>query len=278
MDRMETRRRSLPRGWYPDDAAGVSREIEEFISASGAQTADSVSGVAPHAGWAFSGRSAARAFARLDGGAETVVVVGGHLREGDSIVAADEDFYEAPQGSLRVDHELLERVRGVVEMHPDRRGDNTVEVQLPFVAHFFPRAEVIGLRAPPTEESYELGRCIAVAAEDLRRRVVVLGSTDLTHYGPNYGFSPAGNGEAAVDWVHSNDARLIDALLKIDVELSVLRARTDRSACSIGGALAAMGFASARGVKEGTLLEYLTSRDVHRDASFVGYAAIVYSE
>jgi AmmeMemoRadiSam system protein B len=175
-----------------------------------------------------------------------------------------------------VDLALLERLKGGLTMYPDRVRDNTVEVQLPLVAHFFPRARVVGMRAAPDAGSHELGVLLAEAADSLGRRLVVLGSTDLTHYGPNYGFSPAGTGEAAVSWARENDQRMIDALVGMDVDGAVTLAREQRSACSVGGALVAMGFARGRGVSKGVLLEYRTSRDVHVDSSFVGYAAIAY--
>ena len=87
-----------------------------------------------------------------------------------------------------------------------------------------------------------------------------------------------GGGEAAERWVReTNDARIIEALVAMEPDAAVARAATERSACSVGGALAAMGYAAWRGVTKGTLARYRTSRDVHRDPSFVGYAGIVYS-
>ncbi len=236
-----------------------------------------VAGVAPHAGWQFSGSVAAKVFARLDPNAATVVIVGGHLHSGDAVVAADEDCYETPQGNRDADTELLARLGQEVALQPDLVADNTVEVQLGLAAHFFPGSRVLGMRAPPSEGSYELGGLLYRAALELDRTVVIVGSTDLTHYGPNYGFSPAGEGRRAVEWVrNTNDARMIEALVGMDPSLAVNRAQEERSACSVGGALVAMGFAAARGIQRGRVIDYLTSYDVRPDASFVGYAGIVY--
>ena len=84
---------------------------------------------------------------------------------------------------------------------------------------------------------------------------------------------------ATLAWVREvNDRRFIDAVLAMDVEAVIERALGERSACSAGGALAAMGFARERGVSRGELLRYCTSRDVHPAESFVGYAGIVFSK
>jgi AmmeMemoRadiSam system protein B len=116
------------------------------------------------------------------------------------------------------------------------------------------------------------------AASRLGRRVAVVGSTDLTHYGNNYDFSPMGGGEKALHWVKEvNDRRFIDCLLSMDAAEALERAIKERSACSVGGALAAMGFARAGGIAAGKLVDYRTSSDIVPADSFVGYAGVLYA-
>jgi AmmeMemoRadiSam system protein B len=105
-----------------------------------------------------------------------------------------------------------------------------------------------------------------------------VGSTDLTHYGRNYGFLPAGTGEKALRWVREdNDSRIIAELLSMDAESALQLALRDRSACSAGGAVAALAFAKEKGVTKGRLVRYQTSHDVQPSESFVGYVGIIYS-
>jgi AmmeMemoRadiSam system protein B len=88
---------------------------------------------------------------------------------------------------------------------------------------------------------------------------------------------PAGSGERAARWVEEvNDRRFIESLLAMDPAKAADLARREHSACTVGGAIAAMGFAAAMGVTQGVLLEYCTSRQVHPSDSFVGYAAVLY--
>lgn len=272
---MGIRRRGLPAGWYPTTAEAVRRQIAAFSVEATVSAAPA--GVAPHAGWSFSGAIAAAVFAALDREAQTVVVVGGHLGPRDRAVVAREDAYETPLGEIVADLELLRALESQVHLESDESADNTVEVQLPLLRAFYPEARALALRAPPWAESFLLGRHIAEAAAELGRRVVVVGSTDLTHYGPNYGFLPHGTGRRALQWVRDeNDARIIRAMTALDAPAVLAAAADSRSACSAGGALTAMGFAAARGASGGVLLRYATSHDVHPDDSFVGYAGVVF--
>src|SRR4030042_323617 len=68
---------------------------------------------------------------------------------------------------------------------------------------------------PPAPGSLRIGERAVEISRDLGRKTFVLGSTDLTHYGYNYGYAPKGVGKAAVDWVKKeNDKRLVDLILR----------------------------------------------------------------
>jgi AmmeMemoRadiSam system protein B len=271
------RPRGLPPGWYPSGKAEIVRRIEEFLKASPEPSLPARAAVAPHAGWEFSGRVACRALRCLPADTETVVVVGGHLGPEEGVLAAFEQGYETPLGPLEADLALLDALRARLQVREDRYPDNTVEIQLPFIRHFLPKARALALRASPSQDALRLGEALAACARETGRQAAVVGSTDLTHYGPNYGFTPQGSGAAALKWVREvNDRRLVEALLGLRLEQALELARRERSACSVGGAVAAARFARELGCAEGRLLEYATSHDVHPSSSFVGYAAIIY--
>ena len=274
---MRVRKRFLPSGWYPDSPERTLAAIEEMMRLFLQSDSRGIAGVVPHAGWEFSGRLALEVFSCLSRSIDTIVIIGGHLGPADGILCAAEDQYETPLGPVTADLELRERLVAALPVRDDRVADNTVEVNLPFVRHLFPRARVLGMRAAPSPDARRLGEALARAADELGRELAVVGSTDLTHYGASYGFQPAGEGARALAWVRDvNDRRLIDALVTMDFDGALQRAARERSACSVGGALAAMTFARFRGVAGGTLLRYSTSWDVHPAESFVGYAAVLF--
>jgi MEMO1 family protein len=291
---MAIRRRALPRGWYPDEPEGLRSLVESWVKGSASLSRGALAAVAPHAGWTFSGRIAARAIASTipiassepsTGGPQsrssplTVVVFGGHLPSGARPLAAPESSFETPLGALDADLELLDALKkpGILGrgLGADLELDNTVEVLLPLVAAIRPGARILWLRSPNDPSSLELGAALRGAALTVGREIACIGSTDLTHYGPNYGFSPRGGGRAAEAWVREvNDRRFIEALLAIDGREAIARGEAERSACSAGAAAAALAYAQAAGGVRAELLEYATSLDVRRDESFVGYAAL----
>jgi len=274
---MSVRPRTLPAGWYPETETQVRRQIESFLQNAGGAGGTACAGVAPHAGWEFSGRLACRVLRCLEPETQTVAVVGGHLHAGDGVLAAFEDGYETPLGTVSADLELLACLRERLRIAEDRWQDNTIEVQLPFVRHLAPRARALGLRVAPSGEALALGEALAACAAQLGRKLAVIGSTDLTHYGPNYGFTPQGTGQAALTWVQEhNDRRLLDSLLALQHERTLELARREHSACSAGAAVAAARFAQLHGSKRGHLLEYATSHDRYPGSSFVGYAAVIF--
>lgn len=271
---------ALPYGWYPRDLETIRRTLETWtggLAPIGARAA-----VCPHAGWTFSGRLAAMAIASLEQ-ADTVVVIGGHLAPGSPILCARERAFETAAGEIRADLALLKALgdelvdAGIPHPAPDLEADNSVEVLLPMVAILHPGAELLWLRSPPRSAARELGAALGRASIALGKKVACIGSTDLTHYGPAYGFTPAGLGEKAEKWVKgTNDKAFIDALLDMNGDAALALAAKKGSACSAGAAAAAIGFALETGATEARLLAYATSLEVRRDDSFVGYAAVAF--
>lgn len=277
---MKIRKASLPTGWYPE----TSSAVEEFIE----QAKDKIIQektfkknakvcVVPHAGWSFSGKIALSALLRLQSKAETLIVIGGHLGPSSQPLMMMDDGVETPLGILPIDvsfrNLLLESIPCKSDVYPD----NTVEVQLPFLHYLFPSCQIIWMRLPAEMESYSIGKTIGAIAEAQHKNVLVIGSTDLTHYGPNYDFNPAGKGEDAYTWVTQvNDAELIQAVLAKDPDMVFQKASKDYAACSVGAILAAMGYSETRSLGGPELVAYGTSRDVHISDSFVGYASIIW--
>lgn len=274
------RRRALPEGWYPRSQAEIARLLESWKIEGSADRAMAV--VAPHAGWHFSGRIAALALSSLSK-PDTVAVIGGHLPASAPIFFATEDGFETPFGILAADKaleaETISELRdsGIPEPKSDQYADNCVEVFLPMIAFYFPGASVFWMRSPPNAGAKELGAALGRAASTLGRNLAVIGSTDLTHYGPAYGFSPRGSGMEAERWVREvNDKGFLDALLAMDADRVLAHAAKNRSACSSGAAAAACSFALERGGNRASLVKYSTSLDTHRDDSFVGYGAVTF--
>ena len=273
---MNIREPVLPGPWYPRSP----EKIDEFLAfCKNQRVKNAAAAIAPHAGWYYSGKIAAHSVSCLDETAETIIIIGGHLPAGAPFLFAGENSMRTPYGLMPMDPELRDLLAVKLDGRNDKYQDNTVEVLVPMVHSFFPRAKLLWMRFPADLTSFEAGKKIADAARSLNRKIVVLGSTDLTHYGSNYGYSPKGRGKSALEWVkNTNDAAFIKAVLAGN-KTEVLRcADEDRSACSAGAVLGVLGFVSQKECS-GELLEYNTSADITNDLSpdsFVGYASIIW--
>jgi AmmeMemoRadiSam system protein B len=277
---MQIRDYSLPAGWYPREKGAVSAFLSEFDN----KERSSRAVIMPHAGWYYSGITAALAASSLNPSAETVVVLGGHLGAGSPPLFAMEDAVKTPFGCMPIDIALRSALIKEIGGAEDQYRDNTVEVILPMAQYFLPKANLLWLRLPADIKSFERGKLLSQIAAKLNKKIAVCGSTDLTHYGRNYGFSPQGYGERALRWVREvNDAVFIKTVESGDSAEVLRRADEDLSSCSAGAVLGAMGFAEAEKLQKARLLAYATSADVNEDEndvpdSFVGYAAFAFDE
>lgn len=285
---MGTRKPDFAGSWYPSGEADCRAAIQEFARApipSPFTPGRPVGGIVPHAGWFYSGKIACTVIRSLKEGnpsADTMLIFGRHLPPGGKNYIMKEGRWETPLGDLEVDADLAERLAAefpfVVETATRYGQDNTIEVQLPFVKYFFPDTRILTVGVPPAVSSLEIGRRAVRIAEEMGRRALVLGSTDLTHYGWNYGYTPEGVGEKAVLWVkNQNDRKVIDRMLALDAEGVVQESLRNQNACCGGAAGTAIAGATALGAKDGLELFHLTSYDIRKDDSFVGYVGIVFS-
>jgi AmmeMemoRadiSam system protein B len=130
----------------------------------------------------------------------------------------------------------------------------------------------------PAQTSLNIGRRAAEICVALGRKTLVIGSTDLTHYGYNYGYSPKGTGNEAVQWVKNvNDRSIVNRMLELDGKGVIEASLRMHNACCGGAAGASIEAAKALGSKKAEELVYSTSFDIRPDTSFVGYVGLVFS-
>jgi len=129
--------------------------------------------------------------------------------------------------------------------------------------------------APPEPWAVELGHRAARLLAD--RDAVVVATTDLTHYGENYGFVSRGRGAAALEWVRNkNDRSVIDTMLAMAPQEVINEALANQNACCAGAAATAIAAGKALGADQAQTIAYATSYDKSPGDSFVGYVGIVF--
>jgi MEMO1 family protein len=133
-------------------------------------------------------------------------------------------------------------------------------LQLPFIKYFFKDTKIIPIGVPPIKKSLEIGISAVKLANHYGVNIKIIGSTDLTHYGFNYGFTPKGTGQSALDWVQNeNDRRLIDKMLVMEPEAILQEALTSQNACCAGAAATALAAGKQLGAKKAQAIAYATS-------------------
>ncbi len=272
--------------WYPSSAAECEREITGFLVEGKNLHPPGralVGGIVPHAGWYYSGSIACNVIQCIRGqeATDVVVVFGMHLHADSPCYIMTEGAWETPFGEIPVEErlasELAERFPFTIESPARFTQDNTVELQLPFIKYFFKDAKIIAMGVPPHNSSLEIGRTVVEISKRLGLRVKVIGSTDLTHYGANYGFVSKGTGKQAVDWVRNeNDRQVIEAMLALEPENVITEALSGQNACCAGAAATAIEAAKNLGADRADELAYATSYDKSPGNSFVGYVGIVF--
>ncbi len=273
-------------GWYPAGEAACRAALEGYRRSFPGRPTARLAGVLPHAGWAYSGRLATWTVAALEAAApEVVFVFGGHLGPRDRGACMTQGAFGTPLGAVPVEEALAEELTARFGLSRETPGDfepdNTLELQMPILRATWPEARVVAARVPPGPLALELGRVAAELAGQRGLASVALGSTDLTHYGRSYGFTPRGLGAEALRWSkEENDRPFLEHLRAGRPQEAVAHALRHRSACCPGAAAAAVSFALARGAQAGALVEHTTSHEVEgrggEPAMWVGYAGLVF--
>jgi AmmeMemoRadiSam system protein B len=283
---MNIKKADFAGSWYPGSPSACEKEIKAFLSDTAIRDLpgkEFLAGIVPHAGWYFSGALACRVIKHLSEGGkpDVIAVFGKHMRPRDKATIMVDGGLETPFGVIGIHDELAETLAGNLGLRVEKASyaqpENTVELQLPFIRYFFPEAKVVALGVPPSEEAGRIGAGTVEAAKKMGLSIKTVGSTDLTHYGPNYGFSPHGEGKEGVRWVkETNDPKMIERMLAMDVPGVISEALSSYNACCGGAVAAAVSSAKALGAVNGELLAYTTSYDKSPNHSLVGYAGVVF--
>ena len=283
-------RKAIQAGFfYPGDEKDCKEMLEKCVNENQIDFQESesiVAAIVPHAGWVFSGKTAGKVYYSLlkqNLQPETIIIFGAvHVPGVRKAAIWKEGKWGTPIGSVEIDSDLTQKIlstsKFVEENYRVHSNEHSIEVQIPFIRYFFPNSKIVPIMVPPSEDAISVGLDVANCCEG--KKIVALGSTDMTHYGSRLGFTPAGSGKKSLEWVKKeNDKRMLDIMLSMEVEKVIEEADSNNNACGSGAISATISFAKKMNKKRGKLLEYTTSWDVYpeRDIeTFVGYAGVIF--
>jgi len=228
--------------------------------------------IVPHAGYIYSGPIAAWAYKIIaeNGKPDSFIIIGpNHSGMGSPLAIMRKGLWRTPLGYAEVDSELGDALLGSLDIleddHTAHLNEHSIEVQLPFLQYLFGEVKFlpISLMIQDREVSILLGEAISKIIKD--RRVVVIASTDFTHY-------------ESYERAYKNDSLIIDRIINLDLDGFFKTYYSRRiSMCGPGPTGTLITIAKLLDAKQVLKLKYATSGDTSGDMSFVvGYSSIAF--
>jgi len=255
--------------FYPGTSSQLKAMIETFVDEKVARE-EVIGLVSPHAGYVYSGPVAGAVISKVKF-KDTFVIMGpNHTGRGQPLSIMTQGTWQTPLGKVEIDSELGKQILAtsshLEEDHVAHQYEHSIEVQLPFLQYFKPDIKIVPIMlAYAGGDIYkEIGKDIARAIRESNRGVVIMASSDMTHYEPQ---------ESA----QSKDTQAIEAILDLN-EDELLR-RIDElniSMCGYAPTVSLISAAKELGATGAELVRYQTSGDTTGDYSaVVGYAGVI---
>jgi hypothetical protein len=234
-----------------------------------------LTGIVPHAGYAYSGPVAAWVYSRLDN-ANFIILGPNHSGIGSKFAIMKSGIWKTPLGGVTIHEAVAEKlIKECKILEQDvlaHQYEHSIEVQLPFLQFrfednfkFVPIC-VLNEFADDTllESCRIIGKGIANVIKKEKENWCVIASSDFSHYVPQ-------------EVAEKIDLSLIKSIIKLDEkEFFDKINEKNASVCGFGPIAIAITFAKEMKVKKLKLLKYATSGNITEDfGSVVGYASII---
>jgi AmmeMemoRadiSam system protein B len=260
--------------WYPGNPSHLAKMIDEMV---GAAAPVEIPGeikalIVPHAGYIYSGPTAARAFRQVQGmDYDRVVVISPmHHLYREPVLTTAHDAYQTPLGTIPVDKETLAALDAHLPVAAIRRDpEHSLEIELPFLQRVLDgpfKLVPLMLRDQTFGTAEKLGEALGNILEKATDTLLVA-SSDLSHF------------------YSDEQARQIDQIMVKQIgnndPKGVIRVEDEKRAFACGrGAIAAILIAAGKlGANRTEIIDYSTSADTSGDThSVVGYVSAVLYE
>jgi AmmeMemoRadiSam system protein B len=224
--------------------------------------------VVPHAGYVYSGRTAAYSYSILKNSSVKKFIIVGPNHNTFPFYAAvsTTGYWRTPLGDARIDESLAKSIVSKGDIFGDdptaHESEHSIEVQIPFLQYIFGDTFsfvpiILG------EQEEKIASSVSKALEPYLDDAILIASSDLTHY-------------EAKSVAEAKDSKLIDDVLSLNTHKFYETLKSKKiSACGYGAIAILMELTKSLGGKI-KLLNYSTSYDYSKDDSFVvGYSSFV---
>ncbi len=255
--------------FYPGTASELHNDIESMIDLEAPR--DSVIGlISPHAGYIYSGTVAGAVFSRIEIPDTCIILGPNHRGAGAPYAMTTRDGWETPLGIVELDSELgiliLQNSEFVMEDHDAHDYEHSIEVQLPFLQYLNENVKIVPVALTHTSGDIykQIGKSIAEAINKLERKVLIIASSDMSHY-------------ESSENAKTKDMKAIDAILELDEDKLLKQVEMHSiSMCGYGPVMSLISAAKDLGAQDAELIMYQTSGDVSGNYDeVVGYAGVI---
>lgn len=228
--------------------------------------------ICPHAGYVYSGPIACNSFYEISSNLPDLFIIIGpnHWGIGSSVATMIDTKWETPLGEVEVDSEIAEEISKLTDVieidNFSHSREHSLEVQIPILQEIATNFKIVPIALINQSKEIAIKVGIAVAKISQKNKVMIIGSSDFTHYESN-------------EFAHEQDSALIEPILELDVDrfYDILH-KKDISACGYGAIASTMIACKEIGATKGELLKYATSGDISGDkSSVVGYGSIIFT-
>jgi AmmeMemoRadiSam system protein B len=246
--------------FYPASAAELRQTIARYLARVEPTelTGDLLGLICPHAGYVYSGQTAAHAYAlarravEQDGPFDLVVVLSpAHFMGAGRFSVSEANAYQTPLGTVEIDQRAVEALGQRLRIHRmGFDGEHAIEVQLPFLQSTL--GEFTLLPVMIGDAALEAGEELGDALHDILagKRALIVASSDMHHIN-NY------------DQVTHRDRAVIEALASLDLaQVKQVLSRRDCTVCGRVAIYAMLGATMAAGADHVDILHYTNSGDV----------------
>ncbi len=187
---------ALAGSWYADDANKLKREIDGYLADADQEAqSDVIALILPHAGYQYSGKTAAFGMNQIRGrDYKRVIIVGPtHQFPMQNVVSIpDVTHYLTPLGEVALDLEFIAQLKQSAfaltkpEVHRD---EHSVQIELPLLQSVLKDFKIVPIVCGQLD--LEAAQAIgAVLREMVDAKTLVVISSDFTHYGDRFGYVP----------------------------------------------------------------------------------------
>jgi MEMO1 family protein len=188
-------RSSLPGSWYSADAGTLSKQIEGFFEKAEVEPVNNVIAlILPHAGYQYSGQTAAFGLKTTNKQYKRVIVIGpSHYVPMEDVLSVPRaTHYETPLGQIPLDVEFIDKLlkHPIFQNIPRaNESEHSTQIEVPLLQYAQKDFKLVPIVAGDCSEE-----TIAQAGNILKNLIdddtLVIASSDFTHFGPNYGYVP----------------------------------------------------------------------------------------